>query len=104
MARVTFTGEGRMQEVAARMVSRGCWFAVTPMPDDKWDLEFKNEDGNAEYAVSAVPPPEPQECENCHGQEPMDFRNAEVNGVQVDAWICDECGHAHLPEARDPGR
>lgn len=41
-------------------------------------------------------PPEPDYCTGCQEMGPMTLRRVDVNGVQKVAWICDDCGYAHI--------
>ena len=38
---------------------------------------------------------EPQKCEECGGQEPMDRTTASVDGKAAEGWLCWDCGHFH---------
>lgn len=44
---------------------------------------------------------EPEVCEQCNAYGTMEFRTVSVNGKDAAAWICDDCGHAHLEPNHD---
>lgn len=39
---------------------------------------------------------EPDVCAACGSMMSMELRKVEINSKSKEAWICDECGHAHL--------
>jgi transposase-like protein len=40
---------------------------------------------------------EPENCEQCESPTSMALLNTSVNGKDgIQAWVCDDCGHAHL--------
>lgn len=50
----------------------------------------------------AQPFEEPESCDECESTEKMEFLRASLNGRDnVPAWICGDCGHAHLNPTHD---
>ena len=41
---------------------------------------------------------EPEACENCGSTEPMTLMEVVVSGERGQAYICWDCGHAHMLE------
>jgi hypothetical protein len=72
-----------------------------PLAD--WKYEVANNDTRLGYvewcrnkAEADYNFPEPGMCVKGH-IEPMTLLHVTVNGVDgIPAWVCDECGHAHL--------
>lgn len=45
---------------------------------------------------------EPESCDECESTEGMEFQRVSLNGKDgVPAWICADCGHAHLNPTHD---
>lgn len=50
----------------------------------------------AKAMTKADMPEEPDECAECGNQHAMNLMDVDVNGRSERAWVCDDCGHAHL--------
>jgi len=46
---------------------------------------------------------EPEQCLECDSDAPMTFRYVSKNDgpMEMGAWLCDDCGHAHLSPEHD---
>lgn len=44
---------------------------------------------------------EPEHCVECGSDEKMALMDVEVDGEKREAWICDECGHAHIKSTKE---
>ncbi|MEJ8837577.1 hypothetical protein [Ramlibacter sp. AN1133] len=73
---VILDGEDAMRTIAHHLVDQSIWFAVTPLPDDQWELEVKEgEQHRVQLDAAKLPKPRPM-TQSC----------AEQLTVRASAW------------------